>query len=145
MSALPNDLQVILATGSNRNLFNRYKSMPNFATLPHTKEIASYMAAADIIMGKAGPNILFESVMLGKPFIATTFIPGQEQDNLSFIERHGLGWVAVQREEQRSLLTSLIHNTDKLNAMSITINIYRNWNIGVTKRVVPLVRLLINP
>jgi len=145
MSALPNDLQVILATGTNRNLFNRYKSMPNFATLPHTKEIASYMAAADIIMGKAGPNILFESVMLGKPFIATTFIPGQEQDNLSFIERHGLGWVAVQREEQRSLLTSLIHNTDKLNAMSITINIYRNWNIGVTKRVVPLVRLLINP
>jgi UDP-N-acetylglucosamine:LPS N-acetylglucosamine transferase len=145
MSTLPTDLQVILATGSNRHLFNRYKNMPNFATLPHTKEIAPYMAAADIIMGKAGPNILFESVMLGKPFVATTFIPGQEQDNLSFIERHGLGWVAVQREEQRALLNSLIQNTDKLNAMSITINTYRMWNISANKRVVPLVRLLINP
>jgi UDP-N-acetylglucosamine:LPS N-acetylglucosamine transferase len=145
MSALTNDLQVILATGTNRNLFNRYKNMPNFATLPHTKEIASYMAASDIIMGKAGPNILFESVMLGKPFIATTFIPGQEQDNLSFIQQHGLGWVAIQREEQLSLLSSLIHNTDKLNAMSITINTYREWNISANKRVVPLIRLLINP
>jgi UDP-N-acetylglucosamine:LPS N-acetylglucosamine transferase len=144
MSALTNDLQVILATGINRKLFNRYKNMPNFAALPYTKEIASYMAAADIIMGKAGPNILFESVMLGKPFIATTFIPGQEQDNLSFIQRHGLGWVAIQREEQRSLLTSLIHNTDKLNAISITINAYREWNIDANKRVVPLIRLLIN-
>ncbi len=145
MSALTNDFQVILATGTNRNLFNRYKNMPNFATLPHTKEIASYMAAADIIMGKAGPNILFESVMLGKPFIATTFIPGQEQDNLSFIERHGLGWIAIQREEQHSLLTSLMHNTDKLNAVSITINTYRKWNMSANKRVLPLVRLLMNP
>ena len=145
MSALTNDFQVILATGTNRNLFNRYKNMPNFATLSHTKEIASYMAAADIIMGKAGPNILFESVMLGKPFIATTFIPGQEQDNLSFIERHGLGWIAIQREEQRSLLTSLVHYTDKLNAVSITINTYRKWNMSANKRVLPLVRLLMNP
>ncbi len=68
------------------------------------------MAAADIIMGKVGPNILFESVMLGKPFIATTFIPGQEQENLAFIQRHGLGWVAIQPEEQRTLLAKLIHN-----------------------------------
>jgi UDP-N-acetylglucosamine:LPS N-acetylglucosamine transferase len=143
MTALTNDLQVILATGTNRNLLKRYKNVPNFATLPHTKEIASYMAAADIIMGKAGPNILFESVMLGKPFIATTFIPGQEQENLAFIQRHGLGWVAIRREEQHSLLTSLIHNTDQFKAMSATINTYRKWNIRANKQVIPLIRLLI--
>ncbi len=140
MSTLTNNFQVILATGTNHNLLKRYKNTPNFATLPHTKEIASYMAVADIIMGKAGPNILFESVMLGKPFIATTFIPGQERENLSFIQRHGLGWVAIRREEQHSLLTTLIHNTDQLNAISATINTYRQWNITANQQIVPLIR-----
>jgi UDP-N-acetylglucosamine:LPS N-acetylglucosamine transferase len=140
MSTLTNNFQVILATGTNHNLLKRYKNAPNFATLPHTKEIASYMAVADIIMGKAGPNILFESVMLGKPFIATTFIPGQERENLSFIQRHGLGWVAIRREEQHSLLTTLIHNTGQLNAISATINTYRQWNITANQQIVPLIR-----
>src|SRR6266487_1141982 len=143
LSTISNEFQVILATGTNHNLLNRYKNVPNFATLPHTKEIAPYMSAADIIMGKAGPNILFESVMLGKPFIATTYIPGQEQQNLSFIQRHGLGWVATGREEQHSLLTTLIHNSDQLNAISATINTYRQWNITANHQIVPLIRLLI--
>ena len=104
--------------------------MPNVATLPHTNDIAPYMAAADIIMGKAGPNILFESVMLGKPFFATTFIPGQEQENLAFIQRHGLGWVALHPEEQRSLLLephpqsrptrSTIHHYQRLPRLEYT-------------------------
>jgi UDP-N-acetylglucosamine:LPS N-acetylglucosamine transferase len=138
------DLQIILATGTNRNLLERYKNVPSLAILPYTKEIAPFMAASDVIMGKAGPNILFESVMLGKPFIATAYIPGQEQANLPFIQRHGLGWVALQPEEQRSLLTTLIHNTGQLDAMSATINAYRQWNTGANKCIVPLIRSLIN-
>ncbi len=138
------DLQLILATGTNRNLLERYKNVPNLAILPYTKEIAPFMAASDVIMGKAGPNMLFESVMLGKPFIATAYIPGQEQANLPFIQRHGLGWVAIQPEEQRSLLTTLIHNTGQLDAMSATINAYRQWNAGANTCIVPLIRSLIN-
>src|SRR5579872_4953138 len=82
-----NDLQIILAAGTNSHLIERYKNIANLVILSHTKDIAPYMAAADVIMGKAGPNILFESVMLSKPFIATTFIPGQEQANLPFISQ----------------------------------------------------------
>jgi UDP-N-acetylglucosamine:LPS N-acetylglucosamine transferase len=143
-SDLRSDLQVILATGTNRTLLERYKNVRNLATLPYTKEIAPFMALADVIMGKAGPNTLFESVMLGKPFIATAYIPGQEHANLSFIQRHGLGWVALQPEEQRSLLTTLIRNADQLSAMSATINAYRQWNAGANKCIAPLIRSLIS-
>ena len=137
------DLQVILATGTNSTLLERYKNMRNLAALPYTKEIAPIMAAADAIMGKAGPNTLFESVMLGKPFIATAYIPGQEQANLSFIQRHGLGWVALQPSEQRSLLNTLIHNSDSLNAISATVNAYRGWNAEANWQIVPLIRSLV--
>ena len=66
-------IQIILAAGTNQALIAHFARRPqsNMFVLPFTKEIAPYMAAADVIMGKAGPNMLFESVTLGKPFIAT--------------------------------------------------------------------------
>lgn len=140
---LTNEVQIILAAGTNQKLLTRYRNVPNIATLPHTNDIAPYMAAADLIMGKAGPNILFESVTLGKPFVATTFIPGQEQENLAFIQRHHLGWVAIQPEEQRALLLELIHNPPQLEALSTTINAYRDWNINANQQIFPLIRQLI--
>ena len=142
-SGARNDVQIILATGTNHALLERYKNVPNLAPLPYTKEISSYMVTADVIMGKAGPNMLFEAVMLGKPFIATSYIPGQEEANLPFIQRHGLGWVALQPEEQHSLLTRLIHNPDQLATVSATINTYRQWNIEANTRIVPIIRSLI--
>jgi UDP-N-acetylglucosamine:LPS N-acetylglucosamine transferase len=139
------ELQIILAAGTNTSLLQRYKNMPNLVALPYTKEIAPFMAAADVVMGKAGPNTLFEAVMLNKPFIATSFIPGQEQENLSFIQRHGLGWVALQPQEQLSLLSALIHNTDEAQAMSNSIEAYRHWNAAANRRVIQLVRSLLDP
>jgi UDP-N-acetylglucosamine:LPS N-acetylglucosamine transferase len=139
------DLQVILATGTNSALLERYKNVPNLAALPYTKEIAPFMSAADVIMGKAGPNTLFESVMLGKPFIATAYIPGQEHANLSFIQHHGLGWVALQLPEQHSLLNTLIHDADQLSKMSTSVNAYRQWNAEANQRIVRLICSLIDP
>jgi UDP-N-acetylglucosamine:LPS N-acetylglucosamine transferase len=138
-----NTLQVILATGTNRALLERYKSARNLAALPFTREIAPFMAAADVIMGKAGPNMLFESVTLSKPFIATAYIPGQEQANLPFIQRHGLGWIALHPHEQRALLTMLLHNPDQFSAMSATVDAYRRWNSAANQRIVPLLYALL--
>ncbi|HEX6481292.1 MAG TPA: glycosyltransferase [Ktedonobacteraceae bacterium] len=138
------DLQVILATGTNSTLLERYKNVRNLAALPYAKEIAPIMVAADVIMGKAGPNTLFESVMLGKPFIATAYIPGQEEANLSFIQRHGLGRVALQHSELHSLLNTLIHNTDQLKAISATVDTYRRWNTEANQHIVPLIHSLID-
>jgi UDP-N-acetylglucosamine:LPS N-acetylglucosamine transferase len=140
---LTHELQIILAAGTNTSLLERYKNMPYLVVLPYTKEIAPFMAAADVIMGKAGPNALFESVTLNKPFIATSFIPGQEQENLSFIQRHGLGWVALRPQEQLALLSSLVHNADEMETMSNTIEAYRRWNATATKRVIELVNTLL--
>ncbi len=138
------EVQIILAAGTNRALHERYKKgVHNLAVLPYTKEIAPFMAVADVIMGKVGPNMLFESMMLGKPFIATAYIPGQEHANLAFIQRHGLGWVALRPQEQRALLTSLVRDPDQLHVMSTTINAYRSWNAEATMRIGPLLRSLL--
>ncbi len=139
---LTRKVQIILAAGTNHRLHERYKNTDNLTVLPYMKEIAPYMAASDAIMGKAGPNILFESVLLGKPFVATSYIPGQEHANLAFIQHHGLGWIALHRQEQQALLTSLVHTPDQFQGMFTSINAYRIWNIEATARIMPLIHSL---
>ncbi|GLV57741.1 galactosyldiacylglycerol synthase [Dictyobacter sp. S3.2.2.5] len=131
-------LQIILATGTNQALRTRFQQVKNVYPLPFTKDIATYMAAADVIMGKAGPNMLFESVTLGKPFIATTYIPGQEEANLEFIQQHQLGWVALTLEEQCTLLKKLSEQRDILQKMEQTVAAYQQWNNDRMAQIVPL-------
>ena len=141
--ALSQDLQVILATGTNQALLTRFKGARNLYALPFTKEIAPYMAAADVIMGKAGPNMLFESVALGKPFIATAYIPGQEQANLEFIQRHSLGWIALNAGQQRVLLLKLLANPEELQKLAASVNSYRAWNTSANSAIVPILKQLL--
>ncbi len=136
--AVGENLQVILATGTNSSLLTHFKSVRNLYALPFTKEIAPFMAAADVIMGKAGPNMLFEAVMLGKPFIVTAYIPGQEEANLEFIRRHQLGWIALEPHQQHTLLTKLSAHSHELQAMSETVEKYRQWNAEANEQLVPL-------
>jgi UDP-N-acetylglucosamine:LPS N-acetylglucosamine transferase len=137
-------LQIILATGTNKSLYARFKNTPGVFSLPFTKDIASYMAAADVVMGKAGPNMLFEAVTLGKPFIATAYIPGQEHANLEFIRRHRLGWVALTGTAQHELLHDLIQHPVYLRAMEEGVEAYRIWNTERLETVKPVIQKLLN-
>lgn len=128
-------LQVILATGTNAALLKRFQNTPNLHALPFSKEIAPYMAAADVIMGKAGPNMLMEAVTLGKPFIATAYIPGQEEANLEFIRRHKLGWIALAPHEQETLLKELATHNNELETMTATVNTYGEWNSKAVRAI----------
>jgi UDP-N-acetylglucosamine:LPS N-acetylglucosamine transferase len=140
--AIHPQLQIILACGTNKTLQARFKHVARVFPLPYTKEIAPFMAAADIIMGKAGPNMLFEAVTLGKPFIATAYIPGQEEPNLEFIRRHKLGWTALTLEQQLSLLSRLVNHTDEVQTMATTVATYRDWNNTQTQHIVTIIEQL---
>jgi UDP-N-acetylglucosamine:LPS N-acetylglucosamine transferase len=105
-------------------------------------EIAPYMAAADVIAGKAGANVIFESVALGKPFIATSYIPAQEKANLEFIQRHGLGWVALEPEKLRKLIAMLAMRGDQFIPISEKIQAYRRWNRAANESIGAALRTL---
>jgi UDP-N-acetylglucosamine:LPS N-acetylglucosamine transferase len=141
--ALDQRVQVILATGMNRALLRRFRGVKNLYALPFTREIAPYMSAADIVMGKAGPNVLFEAVVLGKPFIATTCMPGQEKGNLEFIARYGLGRVALKMGQQRELIRRLVLDAALADALEVKIKEYRQWNSDANATILPVIRGLV--
>jgi UDP-N-acetylglucosamine:LPS N-acetylglucosamine transferase len=139
---IPN-VQVIMAAGTNESLLKQFSGHPNVHPIPFTKQIAPYMMASDVVMGKAGPNVLFETVTLGKPFIATAYIPGQEEVNLEFIQRYGLGWVALDIQKQRELILTLTSEPATLAAMLESVERYRQMNTEATQQIPQLVKSLI--
>ena len=142
-SAAPGRVQVVLAPGGNTRVAARYRGVAGVRVIAPTRLIAHYMAAADVVAGKAGPNTLMEATTLGRPFLATTFMPGQEADNLSFITRHGLGWVALSERDQRAVVAGLVADPARLEAMAPGLQRYREWNDGAVASIAPALQTLI--
>jgi processive 1,2-diacylglycerol beta-glucosyltransferase len=139
-------VQIILACGDNNGLTAHYAGSEHVRVLPFTEQIAPYMASADVIAGKAGASFISESFILGKPFLATSFIPGQETPNLRFIEQHNLGWICPRPAEQIALLRQLVGNPGLLAEKTASIDAYRVWNIQANQRILPTIdRLLETP
>ena len=128
-------LQIILAVGTNKQLASRFTSIPRVRVLPFTDNIAPYMAAADVIVGKAGPNAIAEAAMLAKPFVAMAFIPGQEAPNLAFLQRYNLGWVCLEAEAQRELMGKLATDPALLAEKIASIHDYRAWNVQANQHL----------
>ena len=142
------DTQVILACGVNWSLYRRCQGTRSLYALPFTSQIAPFMAAAHLVMGRSSPNFLFESLTLGKPFIATSSLPGQEEGNLRFIEQHGLGWVTLESTQLRALMGELANDFScqgsMLDTMRATVVAYQRKNMLAKASLVPHIRALID-
>lgn len=136
-------IQVILAAGKHKKLAERYAGIEQVRVLPFTETIAPYMAAADMIVGKAGASSITEAFLLEKPFLVTTLIPGQETPNLRFIERHNLGWVCLRPDAQSELLAQLANNPDLIAEKISSIQTYKAWNIQANQTIEPLIEQLL--
>jgi len=92
-----------------KNLKNKGNKIviKNFGWIENMAEILS---ACDMVLGKAGPNFLFDCVACGKPFVAITHISGQEDGNLELIKKKKLGWVKETTEEIADFLHKYIKN-----------------------------------
>jgi len=50
-----------------------------------------YMRASDILITKAGPGTIAEASICGLPCILSSFLPGQEEGNVPYVEENGFG------------------------------------------------------
>ena len=120
----PNPVQVIVACGTNDRLFQginalnsvlqKTNSRSKLIPLKFTREIHKYMQAADLVVGKAGPNMLFETVATHTPFMAITHISGQEDGNLDIIREYNLGYVEENPLKASRLLREIIIHPEML-------------------------------
>lgn len=113
------DLKVGLAiiTGRNHQLRQRLEAYP-WARDVHIygfmRNMPEMMAAADILITKAGPGTISEALNAGLPMILYSRLPGQEDGNVSYVVDEGAGVWAPQVEQVLSSLETWLESPDLL-------------------------------
>ncbi len=117
----PEPFQLIFITGHNHALANTiYRAYqlavsvnpqaPRIVVREFTDKMHEFMAVSDAVIGKAGPNLIFESAASGKPFVAITHLSGNEDGNLGMIKQNNLGWVAENPFSAGRLIQGIIRD-----------------------------------
>lgn len=84
--------QMAVIAGGNERLRKRLAGIDwplPVTVLGLTNRVADWMAAADVLLTKAGPGTIAEAACLGVPTLLTGFVPGQEEENVAWAERRG--------------------------------------------------------
>jgi len=129
----PKKVQVVMICGNNKSLLDAVKTFANlvrmqnghqtiFIPLGYTNNMYDYLKAADLVIGKAGPNLLFETIATRTPFMAISHIAGQEDGNLEIIKKHKLGFVEENPIKAISILRKIIKNPKLLEKFNKTVN-----------------------
>lgn len=130
-------IQVVLACGNNHKLKEKFDKIKNklparsphrFETLPFTNEIHEYIQTADLLVGKAGPNTIFESVAALTPFFATTHVSGQEDGNLELIREFNIGYVEENLHKAEVLLKKIIAHPKQLSQFTESLQKLAEYN-----------------
>lgn len=129
----------IIACGKNKFLYSNVlgikqslnslsSSKAKVIPLGYTKDLHLYMQAADMVIGKAGPNTLFESVACETAFFAITHIHGQEDGNLDIIKDYKIGLVEENTKKANKELEKLIKNPEKIDSFTENIKKLKSYN-----------------
>lgn len=150
---IPTKIQVVIACGNNTALRRGVKLLQQLAKktnnsskiipLGFSENMEEYMQAADIVVGKAGPNTLFETVATRTPFFAITHIAGQEDGNLDIIRDYNLGYVEENPLKAQKLLSDIIENPEQLKKFDVDLKKMAEYNRGAKKKLLKLVEQLL--
>lgn len=91
-------VQVVVLTGRNEALQRAlvHLALPGVLPVPFTDRVLDYVAAADLVLAKAGPSSIFEALAQGKPLIITKMAARNELRNMEFVVGRGFGRYATK-------------------------------------------------
>jgi 1,2-diacylglycerol 3-beta-galactosyltransferase len=88
------DLNLVVVTGRNerlrKSLENIHWNIPVFI-YGFTRDLPDFMRAADVLVTKAGPGTIAESLAAHLPLILYARLPGQEDGNVAFVRYTNTG------------------------------------------------------
>ena len=111
------NVNLTVVTGSNQILKDYLDrkladvtNTDNIKVLGYIYDMDSRLAKADVLITKAGPNIILEAVKMCVPVIITGHILGQEEENYQYIVENGYGLKCDSPKELSETLDKLFDN-----------------------------------
>ncbi len=137
LDALERPLQGLVVAGHDvrlRQTLERLTDGTRVRTLGYVEDVRRLMAAADILVTKAGGLTLAEAIAAELPVLAYGSLPGQERRNERFAARAGIGLVARSYLELVHLLDRALADPDLLDRLRARIRGVRRPD--ATQRIV---------
>ena len=110
LATLAGSPQVVVACGRNealrRRLAGAWAREPRVQVLGFTTEMPRFLHAADLVVTKAGPSAVMETLAAGRPMILHGYLPGQERGNVTWLEQRGLALLRTDPAEAAALAAS---------------------------------------
>jgi UDP-N-acetylglucosamine:LPS N-acetylglucosamine transferase len=110
--------QLLVVTGKNKAVQTQLTAL-NLGTNVHiygfVNNMEWLMAASDLVVTKAGPGTLMETLVVGRPPLVTQAVGFQERGNIDFVLNHELGAYCPTFERLNDAISEL-QQPDRYNA-----------------------------
>lgn len=112
--------QLVVVCGTNHKLLIKMQKIQRkygdiLSSYGFIYNFSDYKKAADLICSKSGPNEIFESIMLEKPFFAHTYFWVHEIDNFKWIKMKNIGMGERNPAKMVNKIISCMKNPEVLN------------------------------
>jgi len=147
-------VQIIAVVGRNESLYYVLQSVSKIfgksvavwesrvkiKVLRYVKDVERYMAMADLVMGRAGPQTLFESVAAGKPFLVLTHMSGHQDNVLEVVKKKNLGVVQERAKRAERVFLDWLSSPGKWRRYQKGVERERKENMQAGKKLERQVR-----
>lgn len=114
------DWQQIVVCGRNEKLRRRLSRLDfqgRALILGFVDNMPDLLRASDLAVGKAGPGTIVEALATGVPILLTSYLPGQETQNVSFVVDAGIGRYTPKPAQLREAVAELSQAGDPYQRM----------------------------
>ena len=87
--------------------------------LDYTNKVPELMSISDLVVTKPGGLTTTESLASGLPIIVINPIPGQEEENATFLEQNGVGIWIKKEDNIKEILENILGNPEKMLEMKV--------------------------
>jgi UDP-N-acetylglucosamine:LPS N-acetylglucosamine transferase len=113
-------LQAVVICGRNKRLLVDIEAMSrgpvgglSIAVRGFVTNLADYIAAADVVVGKSGPNQVFETLIQERPIVISSFL-ANEKETTNWVIGNKVGWLTRTPAQLATLLAKLAVRPDIL-------------------------------
>lgn len=118
------DIQIITIAGKNEKMklkfekiVEEYDKQNYVKILEYTNKVPELMSISDLVISKPGGLTTSESLASNLPMIIINPIPGQEEENATFLEEKGIGIWIKKNDSVYEIFSDLFKNPNKLKNM----------------------------
>lgn len=129
------NIQIVAIAGKNpkmkesfENLVEELEKQEYVKILEYTNKVPELMSISDLVVTKPGGLTTTESLASGLPIVVINPIPGQEEENAAYLEKHKVAIWIKKNDNVEEILNNLFSNPDKMQEMKVNARLIAKKN-----------------